>query len=221
MTARAPSPSRHRFVPRALGVLALVFGLTLPGAASAQESTPEYGKGMIELRLQTASNATSGALVASESTNGAYYSSVSQGVVLQAVVGGGFFLSPAVELGADFSELYFFSDEADTTSPSVVGLAPFIRIVSGVKSWSPGIFVEASPGLFAYRAGNEGNGVLDLSLWAGGHFPLGTAPLALVVGPIFSRLDNVKELGEGSFVLGLRFGMSLYFPRNKPPGAQP
>ena len=93
--------------------------------------------------------------------------------------------------------------------------------MSGVKSWGPGVFVEASPGLFAYRTGNEGNGVLDLSLWAGGHFPLGTAPFALVVGPILSRLDNVKEFGEGSFVLGLRFGMSLYFPRNKPPGAQP
>jgi len=220
MTARAPLQSGHRFVEGALGALALAGGLILPRAASAQEAMPEYGKGMIDLRLQTASNASSGALVASESTNGAYYSSVSRGVVLQAVVGGGYFLSPAVELGADFSELYFFTDEGGGT-PSSVGLAPFVRIVSGVKSWGPGVFVEASPGLFAYRTGNEGNGVLDLSLWAGGHFPLGAAPLALVVGPIISRLDNVKEFGEGSFVLGLRFGMSLYFPRNKPPGAQP
>jgi len=220
MTKLAPSPIRRRCARGALGALALLAVLLLPRAGSAQETTPDYGKGMIDLRLQTASNATSGALVASESTNGAYYSSVSRGVVIQAVVGGGYFLTPALELGADFSELYFVSNDSETTSPSVVGLAPFIRIVSGVKSWGPGVFVEASPGLFAYKTGSEGNGVLDLSLWAGGHFPLG-APLALVVGPILSRIDNVKEFGEGSFVLGLRFGMSLYFPRNKPATAQP
>jgi hypothetical protein len=222
MTKLAPALPRDRIVRRSVTSLALLGALLLPRAARAEESELDYGKGMIELRLQTASNATSGALVASESTNGAYYSSVSQGVVIQAVVGGGYFLTPALELGADFSELYFVSDSSgsETTSPNVVGLAPFLRIVSGVKSWGPGVFVEASPGLFAYRSGNEGNGVLDLSLWAGGHFPLG-APLALVVGPIISRIDNVKEFGEGSFVLGLRFGMSLYFPRKKSAPAKP
>lgn len=220
MIARASPSSRRRMAASSVGSLALLALLLVARSSHAEEPVPDYGTGMIDLRLQTASNASSGALVASESANGAYYSSVARGVAVQAVVGGGAFVTPALELGLDFSELYFLSGNSEPTTPNVVGLAPFVRIVSGVKSWSPGVFVEASPGLFAYRDGGTGQGVLDLSLWAGGHFPLG-APLALVVGPILSRVDNVREFGEGSFILGLRFGMSLYFPRSKPASPKP
>jgi len=218
MTALAHSTSRS-VTRQAAGALALFAALLWSRPGYAEEPVPDYGKGMIELRLQTASNATSGALVASESTNGAYYSSVAQGVVLQAVVGGGYFLSPVFELGVDFSELYFLADSATPAGPNVLGLAPFVRVVSGVKSWDPGVFAEASTGLFGTRNGDQGQALLDFSLWAGGHFPL-DAPLAFVVGPILSGVEDVKS-GTGSFILGLRFGMSLYFPRDKPAVAKP
>jgi hypothetical protein len=31
-----------------------------------------------------------------------------------------------------------------------------------------------------------------------------------MVGPYVTRLDNFEELGEGEFIVGLRFGMSVY-----------
>jgi hypothetical protein len=124
-----------------------------------------------------------------------------------AIGGGGIFLTDAFAFGAEFSS----TQVSDPTTR---------ELVSGMPSWTPGAFVELSPGLFALSLtdGRTQRGrlsaVSQLALWAGAHLPMGTST-AFTIGPSLTRFDDLEDFDHGVFLVGARVGVSLYLPSKR------
>lgn len=196
-----------RFIAIGTFSLTCAFG-TIARAEDTQpaptgEAAPSSG--LVELRLQTSSAVAASGGFGLLSVPGISYTTDSEILVVNIIGGAGYFITPALALGGDAA---FTRIDADAEI-SLVTVAPFVKYVTGLPDRSTGFFVEASPGLIIADVDGSGGLLLQLGAWLGGHFPVGRSA-GLMVGPYVTRLDNFDEFGEGEFIVGLRFGMSVY-----------
>jgi hypothetical protein len=186
------------------------------GNAAPAASPRKHGKGTVELRFQTATNApTGGRLAPGATTNNVTYSTHSQELLANSILGAGVFVSPEFEFGGEAMSAYLYlSKSKEAINP--FGLALFGKFVQGMREFKAGFFAEFSPGLLGYTVynGTQYGLLAQENLWAGGHFPVGSS-LAFVVGPALTRIDQLAPSAGGYFIAGLRFGMSVYFPPHR------
>jgi hypothetical protein len=196
-----------RFI--ALGAFSLTCAIgTIARAEEIQPATTAEAapsSGLIELRLQTSSAVAGSGGFGLLAVPGISYTTDSEVLVVNLIGGAGYFLTPALALGGDVAFTRIDAGE----ELSLVTLAPFVKYVTGLPDRSTGFFVEASPGIIIADVAGSGSLLLQLGAWLGGHFPVGRSA-GLLVGPYVTRLDDLDEFGEGEFIVGLRFGMSVY-----------
>ncbi|HEY3493611.1 MAG TPA: hypothetical protein VGK73_02950 [Polyangiaceae bacterium] len=169
-----------------------------PPPPPAPPPEPEgHGAGTIELRIQTANNVVS---FGGYTAPGLAYATDSEELFVNLMGGAGYFLSPMLAIGGDLA--YVGIDDT-----SLITIAPFLKFVTGMEDQSIGFFGEFSPGLVMVDTGDAN--LLQLSLFAGAHIPVGKSA-AFLAGAQVSRLDDFDDFGGGQFVLGLRYGLSVY-----------
>jgi hypothetical protein len=188
----------------AIAFLALAAG---EGTARAEQAMPvRNGTGTFEVRIQTASAVAGGGVLGVASTPGLAYGTDTEILVINVLGGIGYFLTPSLALGGDLG----YSHLDDGSSLDLITLAPFVKFVTGLPEKDIGFFIEGSPGIVLARAERaSGTVLLQLSAWLGAHLPVGTSA-GFLVGPFVTRLDDTEDFGGGEFILGVRFGMSIY-----------
>jgi hypothetical protein len=191
----------------------------LPPELPPLAERPRLGRGTFELRFQTGTHAVTGNVLSPQASQSALYS-VRQKVLFANVIGGGgVFLTDAFAFGGELSNTIAFEPDSKE-SAQLVGVAGFVKVVSGMAAWGPGGFAELSPGLLAavVQDGQRAErGVLSqVSLWAGAHLPFGTST-AFAVGPSLTRFDDLEGSNDGLFIVGARLGLSLYMPSKRKP----
>jgi hypothetical protein len=170
-----------------------------PPAPPPEPPAPKgHGAGTIELRLQTINNLV--ASTAAVASTGLFYGTDSEELVINISGGAGYFLSPSLALGGDLG--YFGIDDS-----SLITIAPYVKFVTGMEEQAIGFVGEFSPGIVMVDTGDAN--LLQLTLFGGAHIPVGRSA-AFLAGLNVSRLDDFEDIGGGQFVLGLRYGLSVY-----------
>ena len=172
---------------------------TLPPAPPV-EAPKGHGAGTIELRVMTMNNLVTSTFAGSPGAAGLFYATDDEVLSLNLGAGAGYFISPMLALGGDIG---YFSYDDD----SVLTIAPYVKFVTGMEDQSIGFVAEFSPGFVTLNTGDVN--ALQLALFAGGHLPIGRSA-AFMAGLQVSRIDDFDNFGDGQFVLGLRYGLSVY-----------
>jgi hypothetical protein len=191
-------------------IVALLFatGITLLAARPAAAQA-----GGIELRIQSSSSiGAGGALFGLVLAPGVTYSTEAESLILNLSAGAGYLVSPTIVVGADAGVTII--DVGEDTAKFFT-LAPYLKLVTGVRERESGFFVESTLGFTIADFGDaadESEKLLQLGLWGGGHFFLGRSSAALVVGPYLSYLRNVSSdvADPDNVLIGLKFGLSAY-----------
>jgi hypothetical protein len=191
-------------------MIAGLFAVAVAAAATPAfaEEGSTHGAGTVELRLQSSSTVAGGGALLGLVQPGLTWAPDTGGTIVNLAAGGGYFLSSSFALGLDVGLLHVNpGDDAD--SSNMFTIAPFAKFVTGLPDHSAGFFAEVSPSFMILDVGNGAN-LLALTGWLGGHFFVARSA-ALLVGPYVTRLEDLDG-GEGAFLLGLRFGLSVYLP---------
>jgi hypothetical protein len=177
-----------------------------PTPTPAPVEAPHATRGAIELRIQTSSNVAAGGLFGIETSPGIVWNPDSGNWNLNLSGGAGYFVSPMIAVGGDLSITLLHS----TNTTSLITLAPYVKIVTNFPERRTGLFVEPSLGLTLVSLGGlAGEQTLfQLSAWGGGHFFVGQSA-AILAGPFVTMLANFDG-GSTSWLLGIRFGLSVY-----------
>jgi hypothetical protein len=140
--------------------------------------------------------------IAGSLSPGIFYATDQEILTLNISGGAGYFLSPLFAIGGDLGYLSI-DDE------SLLTVAPYVKFVTGMEDNRIGFIGEFSPGFVTNNFGDAN--FLQLALFLGGHVPFARSA-AFQLGAQLSRLDDFEDFGEGEFVFGLRYGLSVYLP---------
>ncbi len=182
-----------------------------PVAAVSAPAARRFGKGSLELRLQTQQAFVSTLFSQTFGGNGSSIAYETDSKLLSVNLAGGigYFVRNDLSIGGDLSITHIAPDEGD--SASVFVFDPFVRYLLPTEG-TASFFFEASPGIGFLSGGDESSTIFNADLFAGGHFLI-TPHVAFLAGGFVEYLrllDAADGMDADTFLIGVRFGMSVY-----------